>query len=183
MAVGSSSNWRHCRNRRSPPRRCAGSMTSSRSSEPSTAGRRSNVLLAARSGQSRSSTILKSGCASSATASRRATTSPKPSITSSAVGSPSPASSTMAGSVYPTMLRSEHCAVLRSAGKTGPSRVRMPADIVPPRSTPSLRPAYAARGIRRFMPSAELCRAVPDRHVVVPVLRRVVRTAPRFHSA
>jgi hypothetical protein len=124
MAAGTSSISQHCRSLRSPPKRCAGSTSCSKSSEASTARRPPNVLLSVRSGQSRWSMISRSGCGSSVIAWRRATISPRPSITSSAAGSPSRASSTTAASASATMLRSEQSAALPWAGKTGPSQVR-----------------------------------------------------------
>jgi hypothetical protein len=124
MAAGTSSISQHCRSLRSLPKRCGGSTSCSRSSGASTEKHPLTGLPSARSGRSRWSMISRSGCASNVTAWRRATISPRPSITSSAAGSPSPASSTTAGSAYQTMLRNEQSAALPWAGETGPSQVR-----------------------------------------------------------
>jgi hypothetical protein len=47
----------------------------------------------------------------------------------------------------------------------------------------SWRRAYAARGIGRFMPPAELCRAALQRHVVIARLRPAGGASSQFHSA
>jgi transposase len=123
------------------PRRCGASMNCLRSSAPSTDKRRSNGLPHAVRNRDRSSSISKSGCASSAPCSHQATTLRRRSTISSTAGRRSPASSTTVVFVCRTMRRNEPYAVWRSEERIGPSPVQMRAAIAPPPSTPSWKPA------------------------------------------
>src|SRR6201998_160021 len=122
-------------------RRCGASMNCLRPSAPSTDKGRSNGLPRAVRNRDRSSSISKSGCASSVPCSHQAMIPQRRSTTCSTAGRRSPASSTTVVFVCRTMRRNELCAGWRSEERIGPSPVQMLAAIAPPPSTPSWKPA------------------------------------------
>ena len=126
-AAESSSTWRNRERPQLRPRRCGASMNCLRSSAPSTDKRRSNGLPRAMRNRDRSSSISKSGCASSVPCSHQATTLRRRSTISSTAGRRSPASSTTVVFVCRTMRPNEPCAVWRWEERIGPSPVQTSA--------------------------------------------------------
>jgi len=131
MGGGSSSSWPRLHAHRLPSRRCGGSMPSSTSSAASTACRQSNASPCARSASCRWWRLWKPGCARRGAKCPDMPMSPKPWITCSSDGTPSVASSAMAGSASATTPPSGHCEVSRSDESPGCSpdqtRVRLAA--------------------------------------------------------